>query len=68
MKIQTGTPTKNGAYIVYYVFQRNKNLSKDLQFFKNGEWMYSGNNYTMYTNAMRGWIGPLPEITLKDIT
>ena len=67
MKVNVGTPTQNGMYVIYTAGVFERFPDKMLMTFINGEWGYprSDQRFRMHVD---GWIGPLPNPTMEALT
>ena len=66
MKVQTGTPTKQGMYIIYEGDSFPGLPHKQLMMWINNRWGYPSSTENYRGNVL-GWIGPLPTPTLEEL-
>lgn len=64
LKIQTGTPTKVGVYVVFADSELGSPFTdRKIMMWHEGRWHYPGSDQR-YRCKIHGWIGPLPIMKL----
>jgi hypothetical protein len=67
MKIKTGTPKKNGVYLIYTdPLLENKKYCYTMQIEWAGYWKYPKQELK-YNGCVYGWIGPIPQAAINDL-